>query len=65
MNVDRVTRPDFVDDVVDVSIVGMARWEFEALAQLLDGAEPETAEQAHVLRALRLAVPIPSTRVRQ
>lgn len=59
----RARRGHQLRDVVDVSITDIAPWEFEAFAELLDGVEPETAEQAHVLRTLRLAVPLPSTRV--
>jgi hypothetical protein len=59
----RQRRGHQIRDVVDVLVSDIEPWELDALAQLLDGCEPENGEQAHVLRKLRMAVPMPSTRV--
>lgn len=64
MRVDARRRVGAVQTIVDVSVTGMEPWEADALAELLDGCEPETTEQAHVLRMLAARVPMPSTRVR-
>jgi hypothetical protein len=51
-------RPGVLHPVHRVTIDGLDRWELDALAELIDGCEPEGHEQIELLAALRAAVPV-------
>ncbi len=53
-----VERDDPVAPVYVLTVARMESWHVDAIAELLDGAEPDTHEQAQALRVLRSAIPV-------